>query len=183
VTPVLRPAASLLTACVLVAMAGCDSPTRPAPFVRPPVVPPIPTVPALELAGTYTLTIDIPDTCTALPPAERRRQYVATLSKSTFAYLTVRVVGGGYAEQTVVGEVWYTGQNPATIDWNNFDIGGCDGWLETLPGGDTLMICGNGAGAVDETSIVGTVSASAIVDSHGLRTSCGHPFLFTFLRQ
>ncbi len=45
------------------------------------------------------------------------------------------------------------------------------------------MICGNGAGVVDETSIVATVSASAILDSHGLRTSCSHPFSFTFLRQ
>jgi hypothetical protein len=181
--PPRRPAASLVVFCMLAAIGACDSPTRPTPVARPPFVPPAVTPGPANLAGSYALTIDIPDACDAVPAGQRRRQYAATLATTAYAYLSVYLVGGGYADRTVVGDIWYSGQSPATIDWNNFDIGGCDGWLEDLPGGDTLMICGNGPAVVDEHSIVATMSASAIVDSGGRRTSCSHDFLFTFLRR
>ena len=178
-----RPAAALFTLCALVATGGCDSPTRPAPIARPPyVTPEVPQGPS-DLTGSYTLTIEIPDACDALPVRERLRQYVATVAKTPYSYFTVHIVGGGYAEPTVVGDIRYVVANPAILDWNNFDIGGCDGWLESLPGGDTLMICGNGLAVVDDTSIVANMSASATIESGGRRATCSHPFLFTFVRQ
>jgi hypothetical protein len=32
----------------------------------------------------------------------------------------------------------------SSIDWNNFDIGGCDGYKEPLGPTTSLMICGGG---------------------------------------
>ena len=38
--------------------------------------------------------------------------------------------------------MWNAGQGQESIDWNNFDTDGCDGWPEVLPDGRTLLICG-----------------------------------------
>jgi hypothetical protein len=183
VTPISRPIASLVALSVLVSIGGCDSPARPTPVARPPFVPPAAPPGPPNLEGSYALTIDIPDACDVLPPAERRRHYIATIEQTLNSHHSVHIVGGGYAERTIVGDIWNHYDRLPTIDWNNNDGDGCDGGVETLPRGDTLVICGFGAAVVGENSIVATVSASAIVDSAGRRTICSHPFLFTFLRQ
>ena len=180
-SPLRRPAAAFLALCALVAMGGCDSPTQPTPVAPPPFVPPVVPPGPPDLTGSYTLTIEIPDACEVLPVQERRRQYVATVAKVRPDYFTVDVVGAGYAERTFVGRIWYPGVKPPVIDWNNSDD--CDGSRESLPRGDTLLICAYGDAVVDDSSIVATIWAGAIVNSADRRTTCAHPFSFTFLRQ
>ena len=64
-----RKAGAILVAGILAI--GCDGPTRPAPVA--PAPPPPVANPLAALAGSYTLTIDIPDACAELPEEERRR--------------------------------------------------------------------------------------------------------------
>ena len=176
---------------ILLSAVACDGPTRPtaAPTARPgPATltpgPPIPVSnPLGALAGAYTLTIDIPDACPDLPDAARRRTYDVTLVSSPYQYLGIRIVGGGYGVPTGVGDMWDAGQGRVSIDWNNFDIYGCDGSPEALPDGRTLMICGGGLGVVDGTTIAVNFEGQVLIEEQGRgRLSCIQRLPFTFRR-
>jgi hypothetical protein len=163
---------------------ACDGLARPAvaPAPTPNPAPPPPANPAQALAGSYTLTIDIAESCAELPEAARRRTYSATLDQTPYGYFTIRVVGGGYDAPTVTGDMKGYSAGHVSFDWNSFDIGGCDGRPESLPDGRTLMICGSGVGVSDEKGIAATLSGEvSITDADGKRQqACAgrHPFTF-----
>ena len=166
---------------VCVSAVACDGPTRPAPIAPIPVPPLTNTLDGLD--GDYTLTIDLPAACAELPEAERRRTYDATFGPTPYAYLTIRIVGEGYDLPTVTGDMRSDGEGRVTFNWNNFDIGGCDGWPERLPDGGTLMICGSAVGVVDGTTITANLGGQVVIGAQGKpRQFCGGTFPFTFRR-
>ena len=166
-----------LGACVVAA--GCDSgPTGPA--VQPPP-PPLPQSAVDGLAGSYSLTVNLSDQCAALPDALRRRTYQATLRASTRAYLGISIVGGGFSTPVGPGDLWPGSDGRVAINWNNFDIGGCDGYPEPLSDGRTLMVCGSGEGVVSGPTIALTLNAEVFIDEAGQRQRVcagGHEFTF-----
>ena len=163
---------------------ACQGPTRPGPVAVPATPsPPVTNGLLTGLAGSYSLTIDIPDACAQLPEAERRRTYYATLESTPYPYLVIRVAGEGYALPTLTGELWNNGESGVALDWNNFDIGGCDGREESLPDGGTLMICGNGVGMVDGTTIEGNLFGQVrLGPPGGAQVTCQATFPIIFRR-
>jgi hypothetical protein len=182
----LKKLGAALAASVLAA--ACDGPTRPTPTPAVSNLPPPPAFnpgPALEaLAGSYTLTLTISDHCTEIPDAARLRTYQAALQSTPFRYLSIRVVGGGFSQPTGTGDVWPYGEGRVQISWNNFDIGGCDGWPEPLAGGSSLMVCGEGLAVTDASTISGAIVGQVWIDEDGTRRglcNASHPFTFTRL--
>ena len=79
--------------------------------------------------------------------------------------------------------MWNNGDGRVKLDWNNFDIEGCDGKEESLTDGGTLMICGNGVGRVDGTTIGATLVGEVRFAMPGrAQVSCHHGLPFTFQR-
>ena len=173
---------AVVVTCVLAV--ACDGPTRPGlpPAPNPAQPPPVTNQPS-GLAGAYSLTIDIPESCAELPEAARRRTYDAKLDPSPYAYLSIRIVGEGYAVPTVTGDMWGAGVDRVSVDWNNFDIEGCDGRPESLPDGRTLMICGSGVGLVDGTTIAVSLAGQVFIETEGKRQLiCSGTYPLTFRR-
>ena len=82
------------------------------------------------MAGTYALTIDLDDACSTFPPLARHRVYSATLEDRGWHFLVVGVVGGGFSEQTQIGDLFSGELSPVykadpRLRWNTFDLG-CD---------------------------------------------------------
>jgi hypothetical protein len=81
-------------------LASCATPTAPTQQSAAPAV----CFPDLkEMAGTYTLTIDLDESCTAMPAAARRRVYHATLEDRGWHFLVVNIDGGGRNPSTIWG--------------------------------------------------------------------------------
>ena len=79
--------------------------------------------------------------------------------------------------------MWNNGDGRVKLDWNNFDIDGCDGKEESLADGGTLMICGNGVGLVEGTTIAATLIGQVRVTTPGrAQVSCRQGLTFTFRR-
>jgi len=79
--------------------------------------------------------------------------------------------------------MWDAGVGRVTFDWNNFDIGGCDGWPESLPDGRTLMMCGSGVGLVDGTTIAANLVGQVFIETEGKRQLiCSGTYPLTFRR-
>jgi|PlaIllAssembly_1097288.scaffolds.fasta_scaffold1013881_1 hypothetical protein len=168
---------------------ACDGPTRPSP--SPADTPsPLPASPPASsslqaLAGSYDLKVTLSDTCTELAQTVRHRTYRATLEETPYAYLTLRVTGGGYFVPTVTGDVWPNGPGGVVIVWNNFDFGGCDGFPERLPDGSPLMICGAGPGIPDDTGRISVALSGRVLMGDGPqgREVCAGTHQFTFTKQ
>ena len=171
-----------LVGCLLVV--ACDGPMRPAPPTAPSPAPSSNISNRLDaLAGTYVVTIDLPETCAELPETERHRTYAATLEKSPYSSLGIRIAGAGYATPTVVGDMWDDGVGKVRLDWNNFDIGGCDGLPESMPDGRPLMICGRGDGVIEGPTIAGNLRGQVFLETEGKGDlSCTGTFPLTFRR-
>ena len=182
-TPRVKKVAAVLGSLLLAARCG-GGPTGPAS--QPPSPPPIANpVPPLETyAGVYTLTIDVPDQCSGLQDAVRRRTYQATLKPSPFRYLVVEIVGGGFSRPVVPGELWPGVDGQLALEWNSFDIGGCDGYFEPLSDGRSMMICGVGAGVLDGSTITVGLSGEVFIQEEGRqRRVCQGRHQFTFTRS
>ncbi len=152
-----------------------ESPTA----VSPSPAPPPPSV-GNDLAGVYTLTIEADPTCVSLPPAIRKRSYTATLSTTPYSFLGVSIEGGGFDHQVVSGTLYETSR----LEWNNFDIGGCDGQKEPLGSSSTLTICGTGFANIDGPTISVLVVGKIWVEDNGQPTSyCAGKHQFRFQRQ
>jgi hypothetical protein len=146
---------------------------------------------ALEaLAGSYTLTLNVSEQCTAIPDAVRRRTYQATLDKTPYPvpfrvpypYLPIRIVGGGFIKPTGTGDLWSGADGRVSINWNNLEIEGCDGPREPLPDGSSLMVCGEGSVVPGESTISGAIVGHAWIEEGGTRRGLcagSHPFTFT----
>jgi hypothetical protein len=164
----------------LIVGTACDGDSK-ARLPAAPTPPPPPPLSGPELAGVYTLTVEADGKCVDLPQAVKKRTYQAALEATPYAYLAIYIAGGGYTQRTVVGELW----NGMSIDWNNFDIGGCDGYKEPLGPSSSLMICGEGAAQAGESVITaqvsGKISVEEIVNGAVQQTSVctgRHPFTF-----
>jgi hypothetical protein len=177
----LEKASVLFTVCVLAV--GCGDRAM-GPTVPTPQPPPPPQSAIAELAGLYTLTVTLGEQCSALPETVRRRTYQANLVATPYAYLAISLVGGGFTEPVVTGDLWPAPNGQITIDWNNFDIGGCDGYPEPLSDGTALMVCGGGSGTANESTITFDVAGQVFVDSPGRRERvCSGLYQFTFSRS
>lgn len=146
-------------------------------------VAPTPAPSTSELAGAYTLTIEADSKCVDLPQAVKKRTYQATVEATPYAYLTISIVGGGFTERTLAGELW----RGTSIDWNNFDFEGCDGTKEPLGPSSSLMICGSGVAQSGESMISAQVSGKIwveeIVNGAAQQTNlCTGLHQFTFQR-
>jgi len=106
------------------------------------------------------------------------------METTPFAYLAMRVAGGGYAASTVVGDLW-PGRDgrSAQVTWNNFDFPGCDGTPEPLAAGRTLMVCGKGGAALSDQAMVAQMAGEVFIEKNGVREKvCGEAQQFTFTR-
>src|SRR5688572_5292794 len=114
------------------ALSACSPPAAPTPVSAPPD-----RFPDLKaMAGTYTLTIDLDESCSALPAPARHRTYDDTLEDRGWHFLVVNVAGGGFPQATEIGDLM-SGQLNAfqpydpQLRWNNSDLS-CDA-KERLP--------------------------------------------------
>ena len=170
-------------ACML--MVSCDDgPTSPTRQVATPL-PMLEPYLALEgLAGSYNVALNVSDQCAEIPEAARRRTYRAILATTPYPFLSVRIVGGGFSAPVTVGELRAGSDGRVTIDWNNFDIGGCDGYSEPLSEGSMLMVCGQGFGMHEGATISIALTGSAWIDANGTRGNvCNAWHQFTLTRS
>ena len=137
-------------------------------------------------ACTYTLTVELDDSCRDLPVAAQHRTYRAELEDRGCHYLLVGLLAGGNSEATQLGEL-FSGElslgrsSEPQLKWNNVDTG-CD-IAEPLGNSGGLATCGQGAGRAqpvrarrrDQRTRVflsGWRSARALIDSHSNTPDC-----------
>src|SRR5688500_9288716 len=174
-----RTAAMLALTCV-----SCATPVTPtAPTAAETV-----RFPDLKaMAGTYTLTVDLDESCTAMPAAARRRTYRATLDDRGWHYLVVSIAGGGFPEPTVVADLFSGQLSPLQrydprLKWNNFDLF-CD-VKEPLGGGAEFAVCGEGPVAQSELALAGAVTGYAFISRGGAVVArCEGVHHFSFERR
>jgi hypothetical protein len=106
---------------------------------------------ATALAGTYALTIRLDDRCSSM--ANAVWEYRATLSNSG-AFLSMRVVGGGYSEPTVVGQMYPYTDSTARFIWNFADP-------ETPVTGTQLLLYGSSDTAIRNGTVAGAIAGTA----------------------
>ena len=185
---------TLVALAIGLVASACDGPAAPStnPANAPSASPPSPTaVSALQaLAGSYDLRIALSDQCTELTEAARQRSYRVTLEATPFDYLGIDVTGGGYATPTATGELRATGRASGSanvaINWNNFDVGGCDGWPEQQPDGSQLMVCGGGSGVSDGAGMISVSLQGSVLarrGTSGWRSVCLGVHQFTFTKR
>ena len=186
ISPVMTATFATITLCV--ALTACDqapaAPTR-APSEPPLAQPTPPPVNTAALAGAYALTMEFSGACAAIPELAAPRLYDVRLEDAApYPYLGIRIGGGGYTAQTGVGDMWPSVDGrSASLDWNNFDIGGCDGYPEPLSGGRALMVCGGGTARVDGRTILAEMSVEVFIEVGGARQKvCDSTRPFTLTR-
>ena len=164
---------TVLGACLL---AACGGPTQPNMVPGPPVQ--RPESPGASLAGSYDLTIGIPDRCAEAAGIPQTLVYAATLDATPFGYLSMSI---GTAAR---GDVWPQGTTSVRLSLNNFDINGCDGAPERLPDGRLFNICATGALAVSGPTIAGSVEGTTWMGAGQSVTGlCSGAHHFTFTRR
>ena len=179
---------ALFATTLCLGLAACDQPpAAPTPaFSEPPLAQPTPPpVNTAALAGAYALTMEFPSACTSIPELSTPRLYDVRLEDAApYPYLGIRIGGGGYITPTGVGDLWPSADGrSASLDWNNFDIGGCDGFPEPLPGGRALMVCGGGTASVDGQTIRAEMSVDVFIEAGGERQKvCSGTQRLTFSR-
>jgi len=157
---------SRILTIVLLALAlpACSDPTYPSAPTQP--IPPARFPDLKEMAGTYTLTIDLDEGCSAMPAVARHRVYQARLEDRGWHYLVVSIAGGGFSEATQLGDL-FSGELGAVqrydprLQWNSFD-GGCD-VREPLADGSELAVCGDGPIARNEGTLSGALKGHALI--------------------
>ncbi len=146
----------------LIVGAACENrPTFRLPAAPTPASPTASPVAVPALAGPYTVTVLADSACVDLPDAAKKRTYQATVESTPYEYFAISIVGGGFTQPVVVGELWYRANG---LDWNNFDIGGCDGYKEPLGPSTALMICGDGPALLGDSTITARVSGKIWVE-------------------
>jgi hypothetical protein len=174
----LRRLTTIAHGLVLATLFGCHTtPTAPTAAPSPP-----PASPFAVVTGHYELTIEIDDTCTHIPPTLRVRRYDATLEDRGWHYLPVKVVGGGFAEPTLMADLWPPSPDGRwRLNWNSFDVGGCD-YPEPLTESTALYVCADGAVTLSDSMLAG-MPGSAFVEGSGAEVRCAGSHRFTFVRQ
>jgi hypothetical protein len=136
------------------------------------------------LVGSYALTVEIDPACTALPEAERIRRYDAIVVDTNWDAPPVRPIdirGNGFSDSTLIGELWWDGDSKFRLQWNNFDIGGCD-IPEPLGDSKQLLICGTGSATVNRSIISTSIHGHVCVTSGAQPPHCANTLIqFTFV--
>ena len=153
----------LLSASLLSLACASDELVVPTPTPRAPAPAAGPfTLPSgdqgfVDLSGAYDLAVEYPPACAVASESLTVPNYRATLAGAS-TYKGVRVTGGGYTRETVVGNLYpYAGiSGHARLSWNNFDFGGCDGEPEALQGDRAIMVCGDGNATSRHRCVDGT---------------------------
>ena len=152
-----------LSVVIALAIAGCSSPATPTQPTSAGAAPaPFPDL--AEMAGAYTLTIDIDDSCSTLPAAARHRVYRAVLEDRGWHFLTLRVVGGGFAEPTQIGDLFSGQLNPfhrvdPELRWNGLDLG--NDAVEPIGNGRALVVAAHGPVARSASTLFGALTGDA----------------------
>ena len=136
------------------------------------------------LVGTYTLTVELDDSCRDFPVAAQHRTYRAELEDRGWHYLLVGLRGGGYSEATHLGELFSGELSPGRssepqLKWNNVDTG-CD-ITEPLEISGSLAVCGQGSAVRIESGLDAAISGSAYFFRGGAvvaHCTGAHRFLF-----
>jgi len=178
---------SMLGVCLLAAACGESRvvqpvPTQTQPELTPPSPPPVNTA---VLAGAYALTVEFSSACATIPELAVPREYEMRLEAATpYPYLVIRITGGGYTTPTAVGDLWPSQDgHAARVSWNNFDIGGCDGFPEPLSNGRALMVCGEGWATINDRTVLAPISGDVFIEADGRRQKvCDGVQRFTFTR-
>ena len=129
------------------------------------------TIPAVQfsdlkaLVGTYTLTVELDDSCRDFPVGARHRTYRAELEDRGWHYLLVGLRGGGYSGATHLGELFSSelslGRSSGPqLKWNIVDTG-CD-IAEPLGNSGSLAVCGQGPALRSESGLDAAISGSAL---------------------
>lgn len=139
------------------------------------------------MAGTYTLTIDLDDVCSAMPAAARHRVYRAVLEDRGWHYLVLHVVGGGFSEPTLIGDLFSGELSPfqrfdPQLRWNSFDIG--YDVSEPLGNGRTLSVWAQGPVARSASALYGALTGGAsLAQSNTTVARCQGTVHFLFERD
>ena len=136
------------------------------------------------LVGTYTLTVELDDSCRDFPVVAQHRTYLAELEDRGWHYLLVGLRGGGYSEATQLGELFSGELSPGRssepqLKWNNVDTG-CD-ITEPLETSGSLAVCGQGSAVRIESGLDAAISGSAYFFRGGAvvaHCTGAHRFLF-----
>ena len=174
----------LPTVLLALALPACSTPTTPT---QPTAAAPDRFPDLKAMTGTYTLTVDLDQSCGAMPAVARHRVYRATLEDRGWHFLVVSIVGGGFAETTQVGDLFSGELSPLQRDdprlrWNNFDLF-CD-VREPLADGGELAVCGEGPVARNESALSGAVKGYAFISrGNAVVARCEGVHQFSFERR
>jgi hypothetical protein len=144
-----------------------------------PVAPPVDQVrlsPPTHLAGDYTLTIDLDDSCNLVQSVERWR-FSAALKDSS-GYFSVEVSGGPFVQPTVIGQFYVYGDSSFRLMLNlNYD------GLGQFPTPPYLMIYGIGDAQWVSAQITGAIRAAASVFANDGKRDCTGVHQFVLARK
>ena len=170
------------TVLLALGLSACSTPTTPTDPDPPARFPDL-----KAMTGSYTLTIDLDDACSAMPATARRRVYRAALEDRGWHYLVVSIVGGGFSEPTQLGDL-FSGELGAVqrydprLKWNSFDLF-CD-VAEPLADGSALAVCGEGPVARSESALWGALKGYAVLSRGNVVVArCEGVHQFSFERR
>jgi len=150
-------------------VSGCGS-------ALPPAVPsPARDSFATSLAGTYALTIRLDDRCSSL--VKSVWNYRAVLLNRGGGFLSVQVVGDGYSEPTMVGQMYTYADSTVRYIWN-FQ------YPDSPVTATQLLLYGFSDAPIRNGSLAGVISGDASTTRDG-NTRCpgGHTFAFVLLSR
>jgi hypothetical protein len=165
-------------------VASCNSQSRP---IEPSATPSAsPFADLKPLIGTFTLTIELDETCINLPPSARRRVYTVTAVDRGWHFVPISVVGGGFGAEQLLGEV-FTGQlsplrsTEPQLRWNAADID-CS-VPERLDEVQSLAVCGEGPATATPSGFESLLTGVALVSRNGAVVgACTGQHRFSFVR-
>jgi hypothetical protein len=147
---------------------GCTSPLASSSSSAPP--------PAAKFAGDYALTIAIDGKCIEFPESLKAWTYQAVLEDH--GYLSVQVVGEGFNEPIVVGQLYVLGDSEFRILLNfNYEE------LDRYPQPPQLLLYGSGDATSRESSISGVIHGDASITGGFGGVRCAGLHRFTFVRH
>jgi hypothetical protein len=160
---------SRLVGSLLIAGVGCSgSPSAPSP-VPAPIVSPL-----ASFAGSYTLTIEINESCGNVPHALRTRVYDVLLEEKGWHYMPIRKAG----ESIFTASLWPPDRESRyRFVWNSSD---CD--VPETVGSAELFLCGEGLANLSDSTLSGVMEGSAGLKSGSVQNWCSASHRFSLVR-
>jgi hypothetical protein len=131
--------------------------------------------PAAKFAGEYVLTIEIDQTC-QFAEASRVWPFSAVLKEKE--YLDLEVVGGGFEEPAVVGQLYWGADSRFFIVINiNYEE------AQHYPRSPQLLIYGAGHATALDSTIVGAIPGEVSITGNETKSRCAGSHRLTLVRQ